>query len=217
MARKRASMREGPLAELFRATEAAQRGERGEEQPPNAPVPSPSSFETQRPEYFAVLCHRNRHAGARNPGDGDSNCDPKGNACGDAGADNLASRRSRTDIIKGASIEAGTSSRQNYVSGRARLRTSRPGRNPRGTLHARRALHHRGALQVWAVESPRVGSEADGWVGQRLVELDHWDKHHTGPVAHHSHVRLSERSELHQRHLIGPKATSAARRSSTES
>ena len=27
MARKRASMREGPLAELFRATEAAQRGE----------------------------------------------------------------------------------------------------------------------------------------------------------------------------------------------
>ena len=92
------------------------------------------------------------------------------------------------------------------------LRTSRPGRNPRGTLHARRALHHRGALQVWTVESPRVGSEADGWVGQRLVELDHWDKHHTGPVAHHSHVRLSERSELHQRHLIGPKATSAARR-----
>jgi cell division protein FtsZ len=32
MARKRASMREGPLAELFRATEAAQRRERGEEQ-----------------------------------------------------------------------------------------------------------------------------------------------------------------------------------------
>jgi len=33
VARKRASMREGPLAELFRATEAAQRGER----PPDAP------------------------------------------------------------------------------------------------------------------------------------------------------------------------------------
>jgi cell division protein FtsZ len=33
VARKRASMREGPLAELFRATEAAQRGER----PPNEP------------------------------------------------------------------------------------------------------------------------------------------------------------------------------------
>jgi hypothetical protein len=35
MARKRASMREGPLAELFRATEAAQRqAERGEEAAP---------------------------------------------------------------------------------------------------------------------------------------------------------------------------------------
>ena len=33
MARKRASMREGPLAELFRATEAAQRGASGEAQP----------------------------------------------------------------------------------------------------------------------------------------------------------------------------------------
>src|SRR3954470_14386950 len=38
MARKRASMREGPLAELFRATEAAQRqGEQPEEQRPTAP------------------------------------------------------------------------------------------------------------------------------------------------------------------------------------
>ena len=38
MARRRASMREGPLAELFRATEAAQRqsekeGEQGQEPP----------------------------------------------------------------------------------------------------------------------------------------------------------------------------------------
>ena len=37
MARKRASMREGPLAELFRATEAAQRGQSSEE-PPAAPA-----------------------------------------------------------------------------------------------------------------------------------------------------------------------------------
>jgi len=38
MARKRASMREGPLAELFRATEAAQRkeGEAGETAPAEA-------------------------------------------------------------------------------------------------------------------------------------------------------------------------------------
>ena len=33
MARRRASMREGPLAELFRATEAAQRQGEGAEQP----------------------------------------------------------------------------------------------------------------------------------------------------------------------------------------
>jgi cell division protein FtsZ len=38
MARRRASMREGPLAELFRATEAAQRQAEG--QPPEAPVPA---------------------------------------------------------------------------------------------------------------------------------------------------------------------------------
>ncbi len=43
MARKRASMREGPLAELFRATEAAQRRERGEEvAEPVAATPSPA-------------------------------------------------------------------------------------------------------------------------------------------------------------------------------
>ena len=36
MARKRASMREGPLAELFRATEAAQRGQTGDEPAPDA-------------------------------------------------------------------------------------------------------------------------------------------------------------------------------------
>src|ERR671910_2180563 len=43
MARKRASMREGPLAELFRKTEAAQRGQepepsapKGQEEPPAA-------------------------------------------------------------------------------------------------------------------------------------------------------------------------------------
>ena len=55
MARNRASMREGPLAELFRATEAAQRREQGEEQThrqqhpeapqshqPSAPAPVPA-------------------------------------------------------------------------------------------------------------------------------------------------------------------------------
>ena len=40
MARKRASMREGPLAELFRATEAAQRGE-GDDEPADEPLPPP--------------------------------------------------------------------------------------------------------------------------------------------------------------------------------
>ena len=44
MARRRASMREGPLAELFRATEAAQR--QGE-QAPEAPAPEPTQEEPE--------------------------------------------------------------------------------------------------------------------------------------------------------------------------
>jgi cell division protein FtsZ len=47
MARKRASMREGPLAELFRATEAAQRGE-GDDQPADDPAPPAASAEEQQ-------------------------------------------------------------------------------------------------------------------------------------------------------------------------
>src|SRR6478752_94737 len=39
MARKRASMREGPLAELFRATEAAQRQAEGQAPPPEPAPP----------------------------------------------------------------------------------------------------------------------------------------------------------------------------------
>jgi hypothetical protein len=38
MARKRATMREGPLAELFRKTEAAQRAQEGAAEPEPAPV-----------------------------------------------------------------------------------------------------------------------------------------------------------------------------------
>ena len=40
MARNRAKMREGPLAELFRATEAAQRGASAEEPPAVEPDPT---------------------------------------------------------------------------------------------------------------------------------------------------------------------------------
>ena len=47
MARKRASMREGPLAELFRATEAAQRAQ-GE--PDTDAPPPPSAAEPSAPE-----------------------------------------------------------------------------------------------------------------------------------------------------------------------
>jgi cell division protein FtsZ len=47
MARKRASMREGPLAELFRATEAAQRQAEGRHAPYEEPTPEP---EPQEPE-----------------------------------------------------------------------------------------------------------------------------------------------------------------------
>ena len=54
MARKRASMREGPLAELFRATEAAQRRAEGgegepEQQQPQA-TPPPAEPETRHYE-----------------------------------------------------------------------------------------------------------------------------------------------------------------------
>jgi cell division protein FtsZ len=43
MARKRASMREGPLAELFRATEAAQRGEGPRDEPETGSVSQPDT------------------------------------------------------------------------------------------------------------------------------------------------------------------------------
>ena len=51
MARRRASMREGPLAELFRATEAAQRQAEGGEEPvaqEAAPVAAPESEPEER-------------------------------------------------------------------------------------------------------------------------------------------------------------------------
>src|SRR5262245_59472762 len=47
MARKRASMREGPLAELFRATEAAKRGETDEPSSDEPLPPSASADEQQ--------------------------------------------------------------------------------------------------------------------------------------------------------------------------
>ncbi len=54
MARNRAKMREGPLAELFRATEAAQRRAHGEEKPASEPQeqspPAPTPLPTREPE-----------------------------------------------------------------------------------------------------------------------------------------------------------------------
>ena len=53
MARKRASMREGPLAELFRATEAAQRQaerQEGEERPEPVSAPEPEPVPAPEPE-----------------------------------------------------------------------------------------------------------------------------------------------------------------------
>jgi cell division protein FtsZ len=47
MARKRASMREGPLAELFRATEAAQR-QQGDDEPPDEPLPPAAEADDQQ-------------------------------------------------------------------------------------------------------------------------------------------------------------------------
>ena len=54
MARKRASMREGPLAELFRATEAAQRAQ-GEQQPdPSSEVTEVTPPETEAPTQLPL-------------------------------------------------------------------------------------------------------------------------------------------------------------------
>src|SRR3954470_17213808 len=49
MARRRASMREGPLAELFRATEAAQRQAEGQpEEPASAEAAAPATEPDER-------------------------------------------------------------------------------------------------------------------------------------------------------------------------
>jgi cell division protein FtsZ len=50
MARNRVSMREGPLAELFRATEAAQRQTAGDEPAPAAEAPEPAAKPAHTPE-----------------------------------------------------------------------------------------------------------------------------------------------------------------------
>ena len=72
MARKRASMREGPLAELFRATEAAQRQE-GDDEPVDEPLPP--AAEARRaadPDHAGAGeragCHRARAAPPRGSG-----------------------------------------------------------------------------------------------------------------------------------------------------
>jgi cell division protein FtsZ len=55
MARKRASMREGPLAELFRKTEAAQRGETAAaETPPEPPEPEEEGLDPARRAQVAL-------------------------------------------------------------------------------------------------------------------------------------------------------------------
>src|SRR3954449_2038806 len=48
MARRRASMREGPLAELFRATEAAQRQAEGEQPAPAEAAPAEATEPDER-------------------------------------------------------------------------------------------------------------------------------------------------------------------------
>ena len=58
MARNRASMREGPLAELFRATEAAKRGGQDDaneqQQLPTEPEPATKAAEPEPPEHAVV-------------------------------------------------------------------------------------------------------------------------------------------------------------------
>ena len=71
MARKRASMREGPLAELFRATEAAQRakGEPGQQPPPGESESGPSIRRPRAPlAPKRRRSFRSRPSGRRLPG-----------------------------------------------------------------------------------------------------------------------------------------------------
>jgi cell division protein FtsZ len=59
MARNRASMREGPLAELFRATEAAQKQAAGEQQPPAEPAPEQAQL-SEPPEETVEYTEQDR-------------------------------------------------------------------------------------------------------------------------------------------------------------
>ena len=75
MARNRASMREGPLAELFRATEAAQRGQKGERHEQQElltdPEPSPApASESEPPEPTPIpplTCGQRRESSGSHP------------------------------------------------------------------------------------------------------------------------------------------------------
>jgi len=151
-----------------------------------------------RREQFTVL--RGRDSGRDAGSTGHSGSESHGGAGRVPDAGNCPIRGPRADRSQAANLEAGTSG-QNHFPSWASLGTSRTGRNSRGALLAKRALQHRGSLQVRAVESPGAASQADGWGRQRLVELADWDKHHPRPVANHSDLRACERSELHQRHL----------------
>jgi hypothetical protein len=115
-----------------------------------------------RSEQFTVLRHRNRRDDARNRRD--SHSDSNGHAGRHPGADNLATCHASSGSIQGACLEAGATDRD-HVSSWVRLWTSRAGGHPRGTLHTRRAVQHRGALQVRTFESAGTGSEADGPTG----------------------------------------------------
>src|SRR5438552_251647 len=69
MARKRASMREGPLAELFKATEAAQRqaDRQGEPEQPAAPAEPSEETVEHVPEFARPAPERPTWEGAAKP------------------------------------------------------------------------------------------------------------------------------------------------------
>ena len=81
MARKRASMREGPLAELFRATEAAQRQQKDRALPPE-PEPEPKPPEPRRAAAGrAGRRDRSSHAPPEPEPDAEPSRPPRAAAC----------------------------------------------------------------------------------------------------------------------------------------
>ena len=150
MARKRASMREGPLAELFRATEAAQRSE-GDDEPVDEPLPPAAEADDQQTLILdaAGRAGRSRRAAA-----------PRGScARGDGRARRCRPRRRRAGARKPRSRRpSSTSTISTLLPPAAEPRRGRARRRAVAALRLRRAASRRRPLRARA--RPRRAARA---------------------------------------------------------